>query len=255
MATLEPGETLAVLLQRLEALEQKLDGQTPSAARGGATLRPPGPPPTATRQTAGAAGVADRGAQRPGERPAYGAPAATPTRPAYAPAAGSRPPSASSTVRPSPSPAAAPAPAAAPPAPATATATLDPTAVELDDRLTERWQSVIAAVNGRKRMLGAFLVEGRFLGVSARGVELAMDDLHRAVVDDAENRTLIANELAQAFGRPLKLCCVPLTPDLAAERPGKRDLAPIIDRTIAWFEGDIVERPARGPNGRERNGG
>ena len=44
------------------------------------------------------------------------------------------------------------------------------------------------AINARKRMLGAFLEESRFLGRAGDALVLAMDDLHRAVIDEKENR-------------------------------------------------------------------
>jgi hypothetical protein len=134
------------------------------------------------------------------------------------------------------------------PAEATATATLEAPApgVDADGALAASWQAVIAAVNGKKRMLGAFLQACRFDGATDRHVVLAMDDLHKAVVDEKENRAIIAGEVSQAFGRPLTVQCVALEGD-APPRPSAADVEPLIDRAIAWFEGEVVDpkpRPA-----------
>jgi hypothetical protein len=133
---------------------------------------------------------------------------------------------------------------------AAATATLEepaPAAITaVDGTLTGSWEAVIAAVNGRKRMLGAFLQACRFDGATDTHVVLAMDDLHKAVVDEKENRAIIAGEVAQAFGRPLIVQCVPLEGGAPA-RPSASDVEPLIDRAIAWFEGEVVDpkpRPA-----------
>jgi hypothetical protein len=103
-------------------------------------------------------------------------------------------------------------------------------------------------------MLGAFLEESRFVGLAGTGLVIAMDDLHRAVVEEKENRTLLLDEAVAVFGRALELRCVPLdqAPAAVASAPAPpADLEPMIDRTIAWFEGDVLE----GGTPRERNGG
>jgi hypothetical protein len=137
-------------------------------------------------------------------------------------------------------PAAAPAiPATAPVAAPTATATLD---AEPGDSATwaAAWDATVVAVNTRKRMLGAFLQACRFAGVEDGQVVLAMDDLHRAVVDEKENRALIAAALAECFGRPLAVRCVASAEGVAAP-PSDADVKPMIDRAIAWFEGEVIE--------------
>ncbi len=225
MATLEPGERLAELLQRLEALEQRLGGGTaagvaPPARAGGGAPRPAIAPPAAT----GAPGAMDRGG--------------APTRP--------RPPQASGAPA-----APATAPVAASAAPATATATIEEPARVDDLAPAARWEAVVAGVNGKKRMLGAFLQACRFTGVTATHLVLEMDDLHRAVVDEKENRAIIAAEVARAFGRPLLVQCMALAGGAPAP-PGEEDVKPMIDRAIEWFAGDVID-----PNGRrqERTGG
>src|SRR5262245_19311793 len=95
-------------------------------------------------------------------------------------------------------------------------------------------------------MLGAFLQACRFDGATETHVVLAMDDLHRAVVDEKENRAIIAGEVAQVFGRPLAVQCVALEGG-APPRPSATDVEPLIDHAIAWFEGEVVDpkpRPA-----------
>jgi hypothetical protein len=116
------------------------------------------------------------------------------------------------------------------------------------------WRATLEAINRRKRMLGAFLEESRFLGVSGSGLVIAMDDLHRAVVEEKENRALLLAEALGVFGRTLVLRCVPLdqAPPAPAPAPASpTDLEPMIDRTIAWFDGDVIE----GKEPVERNGG
>jgi hypothetical protein len=222
MATLEPGERLAELLQRLEALEQRLGagagaaGSTPS--RGGTPSRSAGPAPSPAR-TAGA--------------PPAPARIAAPASPAYAPPM--------SAAVPPPS-----APRAAAPVPATAaTATLD---AEPADAATypAAWEATVIAVNTKKRMLGAFLQACRFAGVEEGTVVLAMDDLHRAVVDEKENRALIAATLSECFGRPLAVRCV-ASGEGAAAPPSDADVRPMIERAIAWFEGEVIEPSSTRP--------
>ena len=123
---------------------------------------------------------------------------------------------------------------------AAATATLD----AIDPELLAGWSQVIAAINEKKRMLGAFLQECQFLGLGPHAILLGMDDLHRAVVDERDNRAMVAGEAARVFGRRLAIQYAPLgTPP----RPKARDLDPLIDRTIAWFEGEPVERSSQNP--------
>ena len=113
------------------------------------------------------------------------------------------------------------------------------------------WEATIVAVNAKKRMLGAFLQACRFDGVSAGQVVLAMDDLHRAVVDEKENRAIILAALAVSFGGTQALRCVPLG-EIAPPPLTDLDVRPMIDRAIAWFEGDVIDPNRPGP---ERNKG
>lgn len=101
------------------------------------------------------------------------------------------------------------------------------------------------AVNARKRMLGAFLQESRFLGVRRNGLVLAMDDLHRSVVDERDNRALVEQQIAATFGRALPLLCVRLDPNDLPRPRMENDVRPLVERAIAWFEGDPIQKPER----------
>jgi DNA polymerase-3 subunit gamma/tau len=194
MATLEPGDTLAELLQRLESLERRLAGVSPAA---------PATPPA-----------------RPGAPVAGGAPPriATPA-PAAAAAA----------------PRVEPAPEAPPRSAATAT-------LERDEQVESCWREAIAATNLKKRMLGAFLEESRLVGLADDELVVAMDDLHRTVVEEKENRALVVEAIARAFNRPLALRVAPLAAAGLAP-PAPVDYRPLVDQAIAWFQGDPIERP------------
>ncbi|MGH7731120.1 MAG: hypothetical protein ACRENJ_07710, partial [Candidatus Eiseniibacteriota bacterium] len=119
------------------------------------------------------------------------------------------------------------------------TATLDAPATASDPLIAAAWEAAVTGVNDAKRMLGAFLQACRLEGVTETHVVLAMDDLHRAVVDEKENRAIISREVGRAFGRPLVVRCVPLGEGPA--RPSVQDLEPLIDRAIAWCEGEVIE--------------
>jgi DNA polymerase-3 subunit gamma/tau len=175
-----------------------------------------------------------------------------------APAGGaSARPAAAPPARPAPPPRApmraAPAepPAASAPAPrAAAPATAPAGDVTLDADAETRWKATIAAVNGRKRMLGAFLEESRFAGLSGGAVLLAMDDLHRAVVDAPEHRAIVREELLRTFGKALDLKCIALDADTRPRAPQAADVKPMIDRAFEYFDAEVIERPGRG----DRNG-
>jgi hypothetical protein len=104
------------------------------------------------------------------------------------------------------------------------------------------WTLAVQAVGKRKPMLGAFLEACRFVGFSEGRVTLAMDDLHRAVIDEKENRAMTLEELQRSFGRALELRCVPPDAAMVAAPPAEADVKPMIENAIRWFEGDIIER-------------
>jgi DNA polymerase-3 subunit gamma/tau len=235
MATLEPGETLARLLGRIESLERRMGGEPSGGAPGGAPsggVRAGGartPVPTGVRSGASAA--------PPPARPAPpGGPVARYAH-AVAPQPG-RPPAAQQ----------APAAGATLAATATVAGPAEP-GVERDEAIENCWRETLRGLNGVKRMLGAFLEESQFLGLAGETLVLAMDDLHRTVVEEKDNRALLATEVQRAFGRSLALRCVPPVGEPPA-RPAVSDVRPMVDQAIAWFQGDVIERG----RGAERTG-
>jgi len=127
--------------------------------------------------------------------------------------------------------------------PEPAVATLEVPAVVSDAGVAASWGAVVAGVNARKRMLGAFLQACRLTDVADTHLVLAMDDLHRAVVDEKENRGIIAAEVSRVFGRPLKVRCVPVAAGAPPAATGEP--APTIDRVIEWFAGEVIDPQAR----------
>jgi hypothetical protein len=203
MVTLEPAESVATLIARLEALEARLAGSG-GGARGPASAAPASPARSAMPPRAQAPAI-------PVERARAAAP-----------------------------PAAAPAPK---PAGGASVALAEDAST--DETIAISWRATVEAVNGRKRMLGAFLEESRLQGISGDALLLAMDDLHRAVVDIAEHRAIVREEIARVFGRPLDLRCVPPQGE-RPKLPSADDVKPMIDRAIEFFDGEVLERPGRG---------
>jgi hypothetical protein len=125
------------------------------------------------------------------------------------------------------------------------------TAVVEDDELVSDaetqalWQQVIGTVNAQKRMLGAFLEESQFLGRSRDALIVATDDLHRSVLDESDNRARVTTAATSAYGRPMTVRYTRQA-NGAPRPPVMEDVRPMIDRAIAWFEGDVIERPGRG---------
>jgi hypothetical protein len=120
--------------------------------------------------------------------------------------------------------------------------------VRRDEAIDQCWHDALGGVNGLKRMLGAFLEESQFVGLAGETLVLAMDDLHRTVVEEKENRALLDGEVRRAFGRSLALRCVP-PGEAKAGPPAVADVRPLVDQAIAWFQGDVIERGARGAEG------
>src|SRR6185369_5977431 len=189
MATLEPAESVAALIARLEALEKRLAG-SPAAASAPRTAAAPA--------RSAAPGARTHGFAAPASMPALGAAPAVPSP-------GFTPPRASEPVAPRPVPTATPRAAFTPAAMSTPAAIADD--VTLDEGVATAWKQTIARVNERKRMLGAFLEEIRLVGVAGDALVLAMDDLHRSVIDSSEHRPIVHEELARAFGRPIEFRC------------------------------------------------
>jgi DNA polymerase III subunit gamma/tau len=297
MATLEPGETLAELLSRLEDLERRLSGGAPSAAPGGgaggparpqapAPPRPaapapaPGPraqsaapaaPPLASPPRASApAAPPPPAAPAPGPRASSAAPAAAPPAPAPAPSPRAAAPASPSAPRAAAPPAAV---AMAPPPPEDRGAVWpsvtgpvrpagapDPSIpVECDERLSGCWRATLEGINGRKRMLGAFLEASRFVGLAGDVMVVAMDQVHSLVALEKDNLTIIQAEAQRAFGRAVRLYCAPLDAGDQPKRPALRDVEPMVERAIEFFQGEVVEpkpkpKPARREWERKDNG-
>jgi hypothetical protein len=129
--------------------------------------------------------------------------------------------------------AAAPAPAAAESAIALADEPLDQGA-----EVQAKWRDALASINQRKRLLGAFLEESTFLGVGGGRIVVCMDDLHRAVVEEKDNRTIVADEVRRAFG-DVTLHCAPLgAAGPPPERPSEEQTEAMVAKTLAWFGSD-----------------
>lgn len=236
MATLEPAESMAVLLTRLEALEARLTGGAPASGRApGAPSGAGAAPRTATPHRG--ASMAPPAAAPP-RAPAASLPRTAAAPPAAAPRSMSAPPRASAATSTS-------APAST--GPATTAAAVADTALELDDAVTECWSKAIGSVNPRKRMLGAFLEECQFQGVAGSAAHLAMDSLHQAVIDAPEHRTMIQDALTVAFGRTMTLKCVPLAPGQGPKVRTEADVRPMLDKAREFFDGEPIDR--RGPKG------
>ena len=90
-------------------------------------------------------------------------------------------------------------------------------------------------------MLGAFLEDSPLRGVDAAHVVVAMDDMKRSVATDPEMQQVVREALLAAFGRPLELRIVPLAAGEQPRRATPQDVKPMIDRAIAFFDGEVME--------------
>jgi hypothetical protein len=131
-------------------------------------------------------------------------------------------------------------------------------ALPSDEAAELLWREVTARVNGKKRMLGAFLEESRFRGMADFGLELEADDLHAAVIDEKDNRVVLHEAIRAVFGTPVAFRCVkPSQPLPSSVIRTNADVQPMIDRTIAFFDGEAVDmtpRPAPGAPPRRGEG-
>ena len=258
MATLEPAESVAILIERLEALERRLGGGAVSAIGGAPPTRGAAP---AGPRSHGFSPASTPSVMPPAANPFSALPAAseppargfTPTSNIALPAPPlerQEPASPRAVLPPPGPPAAVSRPRAADVVPRTPAGV--PTDVVLDDACESAWKSAMVSMNTRKRMLGAFLEEVTLVGVSGDTVLLAMDGLHRAVVDSAEHRPVMLDELSRAFGRTMDLKCVEGEAKSIARRntAAATDLQPIIDRAMKVFDGELIDRA---PRGGERN--
>jgi hypothetical protein len=131
-------------------------------------------------------------------------------------------------------------------APSAPVATLE-AELECGPEPERQWREMVTGINARKRMLGAFLEETRFVGLGADALVVAMDQVHTIVVQEKENLAIMTEEAARAFGRALALRCVPLDESQRRRRPTLEDVAPLVERAIEFFQGEPVEpKPRRG---------
>jgi len=244
MATLEPGETLAEILAKLEALEQRLGG-APALA----PISAAGPGGGLAAAPRSAAPMPGGGGQRA---------SVAPSPPRSAPPAVARPWTPPRASAPAPPTVFAPAPLVAVASPKSAaplwpsvTAGADAPVATLDaevvcDEAAERcWRETLAGLNARKRMLGAFLEESHFVGLAGDALVVAMDHVHCMVVSEKENFALVTEEAQRAFGRALELRCVPLEASQQRRRPALEDVAPMVERAIEFFQGEVIEPKSR----------
>jgi len=121
-------------------------------------------------------------------------------------------------------------------------ATLD-AEIECDEAAERRWRETLADLNTRKRMLGAFLEESHFVGLAGDVLVVAMDHVHSMVVKEKENLALVTEAAQRAFGRALELRCIPLEASQQRRRPALEDVAPMVERAIEFFQGEVIEPP------------
>ncbi len=253
MATLEPAESVAALIERLESLERKLSGGLPVSAVGGAPAR--GAAPSA-RPHGFAAPTAAPTFTPPAFTPPA-APVARPVAPAFAPSVAPTivPPAApgftpTRGIAPAGPASIAPLAPAAPVAPRGPQAVIDMADVQRDGAVEDTWKRTIDGVNARKRMLGAFLEESSLVGVSGDTLVLGMDDLHRSVIDTEQHRPMVLEELARAFGRSMDLRCVAGEAKSVTRRANttQESMQPLIDKAMQIFDGEVIEKgPERAP--------
>jgi DNA polymerase-3 subunit gamma/tau len=229
---------------------------TPPAAPGTTSFAPPPMPRPAAAPVREAAPAPARPAAAtvvtpPPERPAAATAAAPAAAAAPAPARSAAPPAARASNGPTATAAgngASRATAVAPrPAKGDVMTELAAAGLSLvnDTEVERGWARAVAGVNSKKRMLGAFLEESLMLGIAGDTLVLSMDELHRAVIEEAGNQTMLVEEVQRGFGRPLEVRCTAAV--AAPPRPVQdADVKPMIDRAIAWFDGDVIERDGHG---------
>jgi len=181
MAHMEPGRTLAEILDRLEAIESSPGSSAPSPPRPARAMPAPAP-----------ARAAEPVQARPTPPPP---PAPRPSIPAL------------EAVRPVVATRAPRAPLDGPP----------PAPADFD--APGMWEKVVALVLQRKRMLGHFLESARPLGWQGDVLVLAVDPAHRGLIEHRDNRAPLVAALGEVYGRPLEVRCVDLDPAAAKAGP------------------------------------
>ena len=123
-----------------------------------------------------------------------------------------------------------------------ATAEVGAAAMPTDKRAAELWRDVMGRINQSKRMLGAFLEESQFRGISDDGLMIEADDLHATVIEERDNRAIIHSMIREVFGAPIALRCVrPSQPHVQRAAPTNADVQPMIDKAIQFFDGEAVD--------------
>jgi len=73
---------------------------------------------------------------------------------------------------------------------------------------------------------------------------VAMDDLHRAVVEEKENRLIVTDVLRRTFGSGVALHCAPLdAAGPAAQRPSAEQTQAMVAMALEWFGGEASPGP------------
>src|SRR5688572_17073536 len=194
LAHFEPGRTLAEVLAELERIEGGSGGGPSSGPSGGSAGRAPSP-----------AGVPPRVAS---------APATASTRPGIP---------GLDALRPSPRPA-EPIPATAPQGPASGGA--------LD--VAAGWGAVVERVRGQNRILGHFLSPESVPALDGGALVLEVEPNGRALIEHKDNRSLLMNAFAAAYGRRLEyrvvtVSAAPAAPVVAAPSPAPAPPTPAAD--------------------------
>jgi DNA polymerase-3 subunit gamma/tau len=215
MAHLEPGRTLAEILERLDAIE--------TSPGGGGGVPAPRPAVAAPRPSV---------APPPAPVPAPPAPP-RPARIAEAPA----PPVAAKpsipaleSVRPLPARPPRAVEGGPPPQPA-----------EFDK--PGMWEQVVALVLQRKRMLGHFLETARPLGWQGDVIVLAVDPAHLGLIEHRDNRAPLVAALSEVYGRAVDYRCVEAGPG-DAPAPVAR---PVVEDVAATKDVQSVQNVQGGP--------
>jgi DNA polymerase-3 subunit gamma/tau len=229
MATLEPAESVAALIARLEALERAPRRWRLDAGRGGPCPRPA----AAAARAAGLRGAGERPRARAGSAPAAAPAGFTPPARERARLGAAQRAHGHATGGVSRRPRERPGRRGE--------------GVTLDEGVADAWRQTIARVNERKRIAGRVPREIQLVGVAGDALLLAMDDLHRSVIDSSEHRPIVHEELARAFGRPIEFRCTAGEPVTPAQRAAQVDsLKPIIERAMEVFDGEVIDRAGRG---------
>ena len=123
---------------------------------------------------------------------------------------------------------------------------VSPQPLPTDERAAELWREVMGRINQSKRMLGAFLEESQFRGISDDGLIIEADDLHANVIEERDNRAIIHSMIREVFGAPIALRCVrPSQPNAQRALPTNADVQPMIDKAIQFFDGEAVDMTRR----------